>query len=91
MAYYTTKKRVGELFAFLKPFEYGHFIFSFIAYEDTGLIREGFSQASFDAVEKIMQGLITQTTTVQYLLAHLWESYPKTWISSKSEWRLLRR
>ena len=52
---YTTKKRDGETFAFLKPFEYGHFIFSFIAYEDTGLIRVRPPQVSFDAVEKVMQ------------------------------------
>ena len=52
---YTTKKRDGETFAFLKPFEYGHFIFSFIAYEDTGLIRVSPPQVSFDAVEKVMQ------------------------------------
>ena len=52
---YTTKKRDGETFAFLKPFEYGHFIFSFITYEDTGLIRVSPPQVSFDAVEKVMQ------------------------------------
>ena len=52
---YTTKKRDGETFAFLKPFEYGHFIFSFIAYEDTGLIRVSPPQVSFDTVEKVMQ------------------------------------
>lgn len=52
---YTTKKRDGETFAFLKPFEYRHFIFSFIAYEDTGLIRVSPPQVSFDAVEKVMQ------------------------------------
>ena len=52
---YTTKKRDGETFAFLKPFEYGHFIFSFIAYEDTGLIRVSPPQVSFDALEKVMQ------------------------------------
>lgn len=52
---YTTKKRDGETFAFLKPFEYGHFIFSFIAYEDIGLIRVSPPQVSFDAVEKVMQ------------------------------------
>lgn len=52
---YITKKRDGETFAFLKPFEYGHFIFSFSVHEDTGLIRVSPPQASFDAVEKILQ------------------------------------
>ena len=52
---YTTKKRDGETFAFLKPFEYGHFIFSFSVHEDTGLIRVRPPQVSFDAVEKILQ------------------------------------
>ena len=52
---YTTKERDGETFAFLKPFEYGHFIFSFSVHEDTGLIRVSPPQVSFDAVEKIMQ------------------------------------
>lgn len=89
---YTTKKRDGETFAFLKPFEYGHFIFSFSVHEDTGLIRVSPPQASFDAVEKILQRLITLTSYSSVSLrVHLWASYPKPWLSSKSEWRPHRR
>ena len=99
---YITKKRDGETFAFLKPFEYGHFIFSFSVHEKImqGIdypdkLQFSISSGTFmgelsEAMAKLQKRMEASPTVESAALLGL-ETFPKTWISSKSEWRPLRR